>query len=79
MKENKKSEINNEDITNHYSNYEDISVKNPEEIKNLNMKKMEKKFEKTVTNTDEMDYLRQIYMNSILKMDKKYLKLKGRI
>lgn len=68
MKENKKSEINNEDITNHYPNYEDISVKNPEEIKNLNIKKMKRNFEKTVTDIDEIDYLRQIYTNSILRM-----------
>lgn len=68
MKENKKSEINNEDITNHYPNYEDISVKNSEEINNLNRKKMKRNFEKTVTDIDEIDYLRQIYTNSILRM-----------
>lgn len=37
-------------------------------IKNLNMKKMEKNFEKTVTNMNEIDYLRRIYTNSILRM-----------
>ena len=51
----------NEDFTNIYN-------KHSEEIKNLNMKKMEKNFEKTVTNMNEIDYLRRIYTNSILRM-----------
>lgn len=57
MKENKESVISNKDFTNIYN-------KNSEEINNLNIKK----FEKTVTNMDEIDYLRQIYTNSILRM-----------
>lgn len=61
MKGNKESVISNKDFTNIYN-------KNPEEIKNLNIKKMKRNFEKTVTDIDEIDYLRQIYTNQILKM-----------
>ena len=61
MKGNKEAVISNKDFTNIYN-------KHAEEIKNLNIKKMEKNFEKTVTNMDEIDYLRHIYTNSILKM-----------
>lgn len=61
MKGNKESVISNKDFTNIYNKYS-------EEINNLNMKKMEKNFEKTVTNMDEIDYLRRIYTNSILRM-----------
>lgn len=57
----KESVPSNEDFTNIYN-------KHSEEIKNLNMKKMEKNFEKTVTNMNEIDYLRRIYTNSILRM-----------
>ena len=61
MKENKESVVSNEDFTNIYN-------KNSEEIKNLNIKKSERNFEKTVTNMNEIDYLRQIYTNPILRM-----------
>lgn len=61
MKGNKEAVISNKDFTNIYN-------KHAEEIKNLNIKKMEKNFEKTVTNMDEIDYLRRIYTNSILRM-----------
>lgn len=64
MKENKESVVSNEDFT----NYEMIYNKNSEEIKNLNIKKSERNFEKTVTNMNEIDYLRQIYTNPILRM-----------
>lgn len=61
MKENKESVISNKDFTNIYN-------KNSEEIKNLNIKKVKRNFEKTVTDIDEINYLRQIYTNQILKM-----------
>lgn len=61
MKGNKESVISNKDFTNIYNKY-------AEEIKNLNIKKMERNFEKTVTDMDEIDYLRRIYTNSILRM-----------
>ena len=61
MKGNKESVISNKDFTNIYNKY-------AEEIKNLNIKKMERNFEKTVTDIDEINYLRQIYTNSILRM-----------
>lgn len=61
MKGNKESVISNKDFTNIYN-------KHAEEIKNLNIKKMERNFEKTVTDIDEINYLRQIYTNSILRM-----------
>lgn len=61
MEENKESVVSNEDFTNIYN-------KNSEEIKNLNIKKMERNFEKTVTDIDEINYLRRIYTNSILRM-----------
>lgn len=64
MKENKESVVSNEDFT----NYEMIYNKNSEEIKNLNIKKSERNFEKTVTNMNEIDYLRRIYTNPILRM-----------
>ena len=54
MKGNKESVISNKDFTNIYN-------KHAEEIKNLNIKKMERNFEKTVTDIDEINYLRQIY------------------
>ena len=46
MKGNKESVISNKDFTNIYN-------KNSEEIKNLNIKKMKRNFEKTVTDIDE--------------------------
>lgn len=61
MEENKESVVSNEDFTNIYN-------KNSEEIKNLNIKKMERNFEKTVTDIDEINYLRRIYTNFILRM-----------
>ena len=61
MKENKESVISNKDFTNIYN-------KNSKEIKNLNIKKVKRNFEKTVTDIDEINYLRQIYTNQILKM-----------
>lgn len=61
MKGNKESVISNKDFTNIYN-------KHAEEIKNLNIKKMERNFEKTVTDIDEINYLRRIYTNSILRM-----------
>lgn len=61
MKGNKESVISNKDFTNIYN-------KHAEEIKNLNIKKMERNFEKTVTDIDEINYLRRIYTNPILRM-----------
>ena len=61
MKGNKEAVISNKDFTNIYN-------KHAEEINNLNIKTMEINFEKTVTNMDEIDYLRRIYTNSILRM-----------
>lgn len=61
MKGNKEAVISNKDFTNIYN-------KHAEEINNLNIKTMAKNFEKTVTNVDEIDYLRHMYTNSIHKM-----------
>ena len=61
MKGNKEAVISNKDFTNLYN-------KHAEEINNLNIKTMAKNFEKTVTNVDEIDYLRHMYTNSIHKM-----------